>query len=129
MMLLPSVPAVLEKSTVPLPLVTNRALPPSLFAKNCVRLPALVVMVALPAVLESVNERRPPPLFVIVAVPAVLKPVKVVEPGVLLMMALPAVAVLSNCSSPKALIVGAFDELLTMPFPVNSRKWPLGLNV
>ena len=30
------------------------------------------------------------------AVPAVLKPVKVVAPGVLLMMALPAVAALEN---------------------------------
>src|SRR3954470_8636455 len=129
MMLLPSVPAELEKSTMPLPLVTSRALPPSLLAKNCVRLPALVVMVALPALLESVNDSRPPPLLVMVAVPAVLKPVKVVEPGVLLMIALPAVAVLSNWSSPKALIVGAFDELLTMPVPVNSRKLPFRPNV
>src|SRR3982751_4177371 len=128
-MLIPSKPAVLEKSTIPLPLVMKRALPPSLLAKNCVRLPALVVMVALPAVLESVKDRRLPPLLVMVAAPAVLKPVKVVEPGVLLMMALPAVAVLSNWRSPNALIVGAFDELLTMPAPVNSRKWPFRSNV
>jgi hypothetical protein len=85
-------------------------------------------MVALPAVLESVNERRPPPLLVMVAMPAVLNPVKVVAPGVLLMIALPAVAVLSNCSSPKALMVGTFAELLRRPFPVNSRKLPLRPN-
>src|SRR3954453_17099019 len=105
-MLLPSVPAVLEKSTIPLPLAMKRALPPSLLAKNCVRLLALVVMVALPALLKSVNDSRPLPLLVMVAVPAVLKPVKLVEPGVLLMMAFPAVAVLSNSSNPKASIVG-----------------------
>ena|SRR5947209_2171072 len=128
-MLLPSVPVVLEKSTIPLPFVMNRALPPSLLSKNWVRPPAFVVMVALPAALDSVKDRRPPPLLVMVAVPAVLKPVKLVAPGVLLMMALPAVAVLSNCRSPSALIVGAFEELLTMPAPVNSRKWPLRPNV
>src|SRR3954452_5944294 len=128
-MLLPSVPAVPEKSTIPLPLVMNRALPPSLLAENWVRLLALVVMVALPAVLESVKDRRPPPLLVMVAVAAVLKPVKVVAPGVLLMKASPAVAVLSNCSNPRALIVGEFDELLRMPAPVNSRKWPFRSNV
>src|ERR1041385_976266 len=116
MRLIPSVPVVLEKSTTPLPVVTNRALPPSLFAENCVRLPLLVVIVALPAVLKSVNESKPPPLLVIVAVPAVLEPVKVVEPGVLLMIALPALALLSNWSNPKASKVGAFPELLMIPF-------------
>jgi hypothetical protein len=70
---------VLEKSTTPLPRVTKRALPPSLLAKNCVRL-LIVVMAALPALLKSVKDSRPPPLLVMMAVPAVLEPVKSSSP-------------------------------------------------
>ena len=90
-----------------------------------------VVMLALAAVLELTNSvplnSAVPPLLVMVALPAVLVSRKPVTPPlVLAMMALPAVAAFVKVKPEDAattpplptLKVGAFEELLTMPAPL-----------
>src|SRR5229473_3023585 len=116
----------------------RRAWPPLLKFVNWVKVPELVVMVALPAVAVSVKEMsEPPPALTMVALPAVELNAKVTAP-LLVMVAVPAVDELSNSTKlllvmralpavaefanlmkakPVLVIVGAFDELLTMPLP------------
>jgi hypothetical protein len=55
-----------------------------------------------------------------VALPAVLELLKALEPLVVI-VALPAVLVLLNVRPLLLMILGAFEELLTMPAPLNVR--------
>jgi len=104
------------------------------------------VMAALPAVLDPRKLANPPPLLMMFELPAVLVSLKLANPlFVLVMLALPAVLELTNCVTeteplfvmialPAVLLLvnakselvgtkklGAFEELLTMPAPVNVR--------
>ena len=98
-------PAVPEKSTVPPELVMNWALPPSPLVTNCV---------------------APPEVVVITALLAVELPVKLVRPPMVLMFALLALALLSKVRILSVLLmVGAFEELLTMPSPDRVKKLKL----
>src|SRR5262245_44346352 len=102
--------------------------------------------VSSPSVLEPRKLANPPPLLVMVSLPAVLVSLKLVKPLlVLVMVALAALLELKNCVTellpllvmlalPAVLLLvnanteldgkeklGAFEELLTMPAPVNVR--------
>src|SRR2546429_257681 len=90
-------------SNTPPAWVVNAALPPVLNPENCVVPPLLVMTVALPAVLVLVNVVNPPLLVTTAALPAVLL----------------LVNAKSELVGTKKL--GAFEELLTMPAPVNVR--------
>src|SRR5882762_741378 len=114
-------------------------MPPDKRAEISTEQSELVMMVALPAVAVSVKEMSEPlPALTMVALPAVELNAKVRAP-LLVMVAVPAVDVSSNSTKlllvmralpavaefvnpmkakkPMLVIVGAFDELLTMPLP------------
>jgi len=114
-----------EKSTIPLALVTNCALPPVLVPRNWVFAPALVVMVALAAVLVPVNDNKLPAPLAMAAVLADVPVSNVVEP-LLAMAVMPDVSALTI--SNRALLV-TVPTILAVVLPPPSNKKPLPLMV
>jgi hypothetical protein len=113
--LLPLGPEVPEKSTTPLALAMNRALPPVLLVVNTT--PPLVVIVALPAVLLSEKATKKPALLTMMDVPAELEPKNDVLP-LLVIAAFPAVPLLKEMKLKLLAKLGANAELLTIPAPL-----------
>ena len=65
---------------------------------------------------------KPPALTLMAALPAVDWSTKVMAP-LTMSVALPADELLENCTRLKSLVmVGVFEELLTMPLPWNSKS-------
>src|ERR1700689_3514245 len=123
---LPIGPVLWEKSTKPVPLVMNCALPPVLVPAKVTELPLVVMMVAFIAELESLKIVVPPNWFTMVAVPALFalkkfvkaKPLK--EPS-LVIEVMPAVLALmmskrpSLVTAPMMLPVWANDPSCNVP--------------